>query len=188
MNQTELILKMSDKELKRQLFISQLLFLVISVILSFFLFDSFVQWTALFSFQVKGLVYYGIVGRLIVVFIDVLLMITLPNHYLDDGGINEKLFRHRSVGEIFQMALVISICEEILFRGVLQPSFGLIIASLIFALVPVRYLKKPVLFLSVVLVSFLLGYSFYVTNNLLVPMTAHFLIDFLLGLIIRFRK
>src|SRR5699024_11474282 len=57
---------------------------------------------------------------------------------------------------------------ELLFRGVLQTTFGYIPASVIFALVHVRYLSKPVLLISVLLISFFIGYLFEVTGNLYV--------------------
>ncbi|WP_404453206.1 type II CAAX prenyl endopeptidase Rce1 family protein [Oceanobacillus kapialis] len=49
-------------------------------------------------------------------------------------------------------------------------------------------MKKPVLFISVLLVSFYIGYLFEQTGNLIVTITAHFIVDFLLGLTIRFYK
>lgn len=188
MNQRDLIMSLSDKELKKQLYYSQLLFVFISLLVSFFFFHSLTDWLGLFSFDISEILTYGMTAGLIVVAIDLILMSILPKSAFDDGGINEKLFRSRTIYEIFEISLVVAICEELLFRGAIQTSFGLIFASILFAIVHVRYLKKPVLFISVVTVSFFLGYLYYVTNNLLVPMFAHFLIDFLLGLIIRFRK
>src|SRR5690625_262268 len=88
----------------------------------------------------------------------------------------------------FFISLFVAVFELILFRFVLQTVFGYFIASTIFVLVHVRYLKKPVLFVSVLLLSFYIGYLFEVTGNLFVTMIAHFTIDFLLGLIIRFQK
>src|SRR5690625_3487599 len=98
------------------------------------------------------------------------------------------MFQNRSIGDIFLLALIIAISEELLFRGIIQTTFGYFIASLIFALVHLRYLKKPVLFLSVLLLSFYIGFLFKITGSLLVTITMHFTIDFLLGLMIRFQK
>ena len=61
-------------------------------------------------------------------------MKVLPSHYYDDGGLNERIFRGRSVIEIAVISSVVSIAEEILFRGVIQTHVGLIISSIIFAL------------------------------------------------------
>src|SRR5690625_6203293 len=44
----------------------------------------------------------------------------------DLGGLNEKLFKNSTLGEIFQISLLVSVCEEALFRGLLQTKFGLV--------------------------------------------------------------
>ncbi|HET7578588.1 MAG TPA: CPBP family intramembrane glutamic endopeptidase [Bacillales bacterium] len=105
----------------------------------------------------------------------------------DDGGINERLFSILSVPHVFFATAVIAIVEEGLFRGVLQAHFGLIIASLIFAVLHIRYLQKIVLFIVTVALSFLLGLLFWYTQNLLVCMFVHFVIDFVQGAAIRIR-
>lgn len=187
MRQDELLQKISDKELKISLILSQALFLLISLILSLFFFDHFFDWFDLFKFNSKEIFFYGIIPGIIIVLIDVILINILPARYLDDGGINKRVFKNRSVGDIFFLAFIIATCEELLFRGVFQTTFGFIIASLIFALVHVRYLKKPVLFISVLFISFCIGFLFEITGNLLVTIVMHFTIDFLLGLMIRFQ-
>ncbi|MDY0408336.1 CPBP family intramembrane glutamic endopeptidase [Paracerasibacillus soli] len=93
-----------------------------------------------------------------------------------------------SYPEIFLFTLMIASCEEVLFRGVIQSWFGFIPASIIFAFVHVRYLKKPLLIISIFFVSFYIGYLFELTGNLISVITAHFIVDFLLGLFIYFKK
>lgn len=188
MNQSELIKQISQKQLKQSLFLSQTLFLCIGIILSLFLFDHFFIWFDFFKWDINHLLYYGVLPGLVVVTIDVILIVFLPKRFYDDGGINEKLFKSSSITDVFFIALIVAISEEVLFRGVIQTVFGYVVASTIFALVHVRYLKKPVLLVSVLLLSFYIGYLFEITGNLLVTMLAHFTIDFLLGLIIRFQK
>lgn len=188
MQQNELLQNISDQDLKKSLLLSQGFFLFISLLLSLFIFDHFFDWFQYFTFNVEEIFYYGLIPGLIVVAIDVILMSILPKRYFDDGGINERIFRNRSIPDIFFLALIIAISEELLFRGVIQTTFGYFIASIIFAIVHFRYLKKPVLFASVLLLSFYIGYLFEITGNLIVTITMHFIIDFLLGLIIRFQK
>lgn len=122
-----------------------------------------------------------------IVVVDLILDRMLPKSWLDDGGINERVFKNLSLVELTLLCFVIAVAEELLFRAVLQTAFGLIIASTIFALIHFRYLKKPVLFINVWIVSFLLGVLFHWTGNIGVTIVAHFLIDFLLGLTIRQR-
>lgn len=188
MKQDELLQQMSDEELKKTLILSQGFFLLISILLSLFLFEHISDWTHYFNLNMKEIIYYGLIPGLVVVIIDLLLMNSLPKRFFDDGGINERIFQNRSIADIFILALMIAICEELLFRGVIQTTFGYIIASTIFAIVHIRYLKKPVLFGAVLLLSFYIGFLFEITGNLFVTITMHFTIDFLLGLMIRFQK
>ncbi len=186
MKQAELVKNLTSNQLKESVYLTQIFILILSFILML-LFRSLNEFLLLFVLDFKQLIFLGVFPALIVVFIDLLLDKFLPPSYLDDGGINLKLFKGQSVSSIFVIALVVSISEEVLFRGILQTEFGLIAASLIFALIHFRYLLKPVLFISVLLLSFGLGYLFLVTGNLLVTIVAHFTIDFLLGLFIKFK-
>ncbi|WP_313888844.1 CPBP family intramembrane glutamic endopeptidase [Peribacillus sp. TH24] len=113
------------------------------------------------------------------------MMRVTPSSYQDDGGINERIFSSLSYPMIFVVALVVAISEELLFRGVLQTHLGLLWTSIIFAAVHYRYLFNWFLFLNVLVLSFFIGFLFEWTNNLLVTITAHFLIDFILGVLIR---
>jgi hypothetical protein len=188
LKQSEIIEQLSDEELKQQLFLSQGLFILLSLILSFFLFDHVTDWLLYFNWEPKQIFLYGVIPGLIIVLIDIILILALPKRYYDDGGINERVFKGKSVCYIFILSLTVAFAEEVLFRGVLQTTFGYLIASTVFALVHVRYLTKPVLLISVLFVSFFIGYLFEFTGNLLVTITAHFIVDFLLGLFIRFQR
>lgn len=188
MKQSEIIKQLSDRELKLQLFLSQGIFIVLAVVLSFFFFNEMRQWLLYFSWEPEQIIFYGVIPGLIIVLIDIILIWVLPKRYYDDGGINERVFKGQTVRFVFILSLTVAIAEEILFRGVLQTTFGYIIASTIFALVHIRYLTKPVLFISILFVSFYIGYLFEITGNLLVTITTHFTVDFILGLLIRFQK
>jgi len=76
------------------------------------------------------------------------------------------------------LALMSGIAEEALFRGVLQPRVGLVVASLLFGLahfVPRRELLPWSAF--AVLAGLLFGRLFDATGNLLAPTLAHVLIN-----------
>jgi len=188
MKQNELIKQMTDKELKKQVILSQLIFITIGIILSIFLFEEMSDWLLYFNWNPKEIFYYGAISGLIIVGIDLIIMYIFPERYYDDGGINEKLFKNLSIADIFCVTLIIAVSEEILFRGLVQTTFGYVFASVLFALMHIRYLKKPVLLISVLLISFYIGYLFELTGNLYVTITSHFTVDFLLGLFIRFQK
>lgn len=188
MRQSEILKQLSDEQLTKQLYLSQLLFLLLGFGLSMFFFDSLFDWLNLFSWDIKEIAYYGILSGFIIVIIDLFLTFVLPEHVFDDGGINERIFKNRSVLSIFSIALVVAICEEVLFRGFIQTTFGYIFASTLFVVVHIRYLKKPVLLLAIIFVSFYIGYLFEITENLLVTITTHFIVDFLLGLFVKYYK
>ncbi|WP_217585409.1 CPBP family intramembrane glutamic endopeptidase [Lentibacillus saliphilus] len=186
--QSEIIKQLSDKQLTIQLYMSQGVIFFTAIILSLFLFEDFSRWWTLFDWQLLPIIYYGVGSGLVVVALDIVLMKVFPSRYYDDGGINQRIFQNRSVISIFTIASVVAISEEVLFRGVLQTTLGYVIASTLFALVHIRYLSKPVLFVSILFVSFFIGYIYELTANLWVCIIAHFTVDFLLGLLIRFRK
>lgn len=188
MKQSEIIKLLSDRELKKQLILSQFLFLAASILLSYFLFDSLDDWLLLFEWDPKQLFIFGLLPGLLVVLFNLALEMVVPERHLDDDGINKRIFGSQSVPFIIVFSLLIALSEEMLFRGLIQTVFGYVFASLFFAFIHFRYLKKPVLLLSVLAVSFLIGYLYELTGNLLVTITAHFTVDALLGLVIRYRK
>lgn len=185
MKQADIIKQMSSKELMYQLILTQFIILMISIVLSIFLFDQFSDWLHYFKLNGTEILLYGVIPGVLIVIIDLILMIFLPKRFYDDGGINEKVFKNRPIKEIFLISFVVAIAEEMLFRGVIQTTFGYVIASIVFALIHIRYLTKPVLLISVLLISFYIGYLFVLTENLLVTITAHFIVDFLLGIVIQ---
>ncbi|TFJ93789.1 CPBP family intramembrane metalloprotease [Lentibacillus salicampi] len=188
MKQSEIVKQLTDKELTKQLIFSQLLLLLLSILLSFLLFDNIAGWLDYFSLDMRDFFYYGVLTGIVIVVLDLMLMYIFPKKYYDDGGINDRIFKNRSIKGIFGIALLVAITEELLFRGLIQASFGYVAASTLFALVHIRYLKKPVLLVSVLVVSFYIGYIFVLTENLVVTIIAHFTVDFVLGMIIRFQK
>ncbi|ESU30318.1 hypothetical protein G3A_22260 [Bacillus sp. 17376] len=183
----ETVAGLTEKELLFHLVATQILLLTISTILGMILFDSFAEFKGLFIWADWNILSIGLVAGLAVVALDFNLMKYLPKSHYDDGGLNERIFRNRSVFQIMLIAAMVAISEEILFRGVIQTNTGLIISSLIFAVVHYRYLFNWFLFTNIILLSFLIGYIYMMTNNLVVTILMHFIIDFILGLIIKIR-
>ncbi|OLS40204.1 CPBP family intramembrane glutamic endopeptidase [Bacillus sp. MRMR6] len=184
---TELINGLTDKELLFHLYMTQLILLVMSIILGFLLYDrySFLQNTDITDPRIFTI---GIPAGIAVVLLDILLMRYLPPSFYDDGGLNERIFRNRNVLHIAFIAAFVAFSEELLFRGVIQTKVGLIVASIIFAIIHYRYLFNWFLFSNIVLLSFLIGFIYDWTNNLAITIVMHFTIDFLLGLYIKCKK
>lgn len=187
-NYAGIIKQLTDKELLFHLYLTQIILLTISSFLGMILFDSFRDFLGLFQWNDKKIFIIGGAAGLAVVLLDCLLMKLLPPSYYDDGGLNERIFRDRSVLHIAFIAAVVAFSEELLFRGIIQTHVGLVISSLIFAVVHYRYLFNWFLFLNVIVLSFFIGYIFLLTDNLVVTIFMHFIIDFLLGIILKYRK
>ncbi|RXJ03903.1 CPBP family intramembrane metalloprotease [Anaerobacillus alkaliphilus] len=188
MKQSELIKKMTDKEILVNLYITQLFMVLLAFILAWFMFESWSDLFQLFKWDPFSIFILGGGSALIIILFELILEKVLPKGMLDDGGINERVFQNRSVAHIFLLSIFIAFSEELLFRGVLQTHFGIISASVLFAIIHVRYLNKIVLFTITVGLSFYLGWLYMITENLLVPIFTHFTIDFVLGCILSCRK
>ncbi|GHH98151.1 type II CAAX endopeptidase family protein [Neobacillus kokaensis] len=183
----EIISSLSDKELLQHLYLTQIIILVISLFLGWILFDdlSFLNY---FRLNDPNIFKIGFVAGIAVVLFDILLMKWLPRHFYDDGGLNERIFKHRNIFHIFFIAAVVAICEELLFRGIIQTKVGLVLASIIFAIIHYRYLFNWFLFVNIVSLSFVIGVIYQWTENFAVTIMMHFVIDLLLGIYIKFTR
>ncbi|MCM3692880.1 CPBP family intramembrane glutamic endopeptidase [Neobacillus niacini] len=182
----ELIKGLTDRELLFHLYMTQIILLVITIGLGILLFDQFSFMKAI-DFSDKKIFLIGVPAGVAVVILDILLMKWLPSSYYDDGGLNNRIFKNRSILHIAWIAAVVAISEELLFRGVIQTKVGLILASLIFAIIHYRYLFNWFLFTNIVILSFFIGYMYEWSNNLALTIVMHFTIDFLLGIYIKYR-
>jgi uncharacterized protein len=183
----DLINGLTDKDLLFHLYMTQVILCVISFLLGFIFFDhfSYLDSISLRDFQIISI---GFPAGLAVVTADILLMKWLPSSFYDDGGLNERIFRNRNIIHIFFIALFVAFSEELLFRGIIQTKVGLILASIIFAIIHYRYLFNWFLFVNIVVLSFFIGLIFEWTDNLAVTIVMHFVIDFLLGVYIKFKR
>ncbi|MNP75377.1 CAAX amino terminal protease self- immunity [compost metagenome] len=83
---------------------------------------------------------------------------------------------------------MVAVCEELLFRGAIQHTFGPYWTSILFAVIHVRYLRHWIPTAWVFLSSYGLGYIYIHTGTLWAPILCHFLIDLFSGLVIRYRR
>ncbi|WP_174734045.1 CPBP family intramembrane glutamic endopeptidase [Mesobacillus harenae] len=184
---TELINQLSDRELLFHLYATQVLLVVLSLIFGFFLFNDFTEFLQLFNWNDINILLIGGSAALLIVATDLFLMKVLPEKSYDDGGLNKRIFSNKKILHIAFIAAIVALGEEIFFRGVIQTHFGLLISSTIFALVHYRYLFNWFLFLNIILLSFFIGFIYLWTENLSVTIFMHFLIDFLLGVYIKYK-
>jgi len=132
--------------------------------------------------------YWGLgLGSLVIV-VDLLVSRFVPDEAGDDGGINERIFKNRPWWHVILLSFIVSVCEETLFRGGIQHSFGPYWTSILFAAIHVRYLKHWIPTGLVFSISYGLGWIYEHTGTLWAPIVAHFAIDAVMGFIIKYRR
>lgn len=179
--------QLDDRVLLLNLYITQALTLIIGLVWVIF------QGQNLFSLltipsDVSNVLMWGAGLVLAAVSADLILSRFVPEELADDGGINEKIFANRPVWHIAVICLVVGFCEELLFRVALQHAFGPYWTSIIFAAIHVRYLKHWIPTGLVFSISYGLGYIYIETGTIWTPIFAHFLFDFIMGLMIKYRR
>lgn len=178
--------ELDDRTLLLNLYLTQILTLTVGCI--WILFSRRNPIKILYFPETLEPLLWGAGLAIIVVIVDLLVSRFVPDEATDDGGINERLFRKRPFWHIFVIALIVAICEEMLFRGAVQHTLGIYWTSVLFAAIHVRYLRHWVPTLMVFSISYALGTIYEWTGSLWAPITAHFFIDFIMGLILRYRR
>ena len=114
--------------------------------------------------------------------IGALWLLLSPEEAAQIGGLNEILLgSFDTVGEWLVLAAAAGLSEELLFRGALQPIFGIVPTSLIFAVSHVQYGLSPAT-LTVFLLSVVLG-IIRKRSNTTVAILVHAGYNFVLGLL-----
>ncbi|QWU14664.1 hypothetical protein SAMN04487895_106187 [Paenibacillus sophorae] len=131
---------------------------------------------------------WGLGLAVIMLVVDFVLTYIVPEQTMDDGGINELLFRKRPLWHIVLIAAIVSICEELLFRGAIQYAFGPYWTSILFAIIHVRYLRHWIPTGWVFASSYGLGLIYIYSGTIWAPILCHFIIDLFSGLVIRYRR
>ncbi|MNI28546.1 CAAX amino terminal protease self- immunity [compost metagenome] len=177
---------LDDRSLLLNLGITQLITLLIGLIIIFFQtnrllpqFNLDAGWAVLI---------WGVLFALAVLAGDLLISRWVPKEVSDDGGINQLLFGKRSLWQIAVISLIVAICEEVLFRGAIQYAWGPYWTSILFAAIHIRYLQHWLMTGMVFSISYGLGWIYEQTGSLWTPIIAHFVIDFVMGCIIRYSK
>ncbi|WP_166239294.1 CPBP family intramembrane glutamic endopeptidase [Paenibacillus turpanensis] len=178
--------EIDDRTLMLNLYATQAITLVLGVVLILFQGRNPVQ--LLFFPSGWHVWLWGALFAAAVIVVDILISKWVPEEVTDDGGVNARLFQNRSILHIVVISFVVSICEEMLFRGAIQHAFGPYWTSILFAAIHVRYLRHWLLTGLVFGISYGLGWIYVQTESLWAPITAHFVIDTIMGLIIRYRK
>jgi membrane protease YdiL (CAAX protease family) len=100
-------------------------------------------------------------------------------------AINIYLIENFSLPELFLIFLSGAGTEEILFRGVIQPYWGVWLTSLLFALIHFRYIRKFYLLLEVFLMGMILGYAYVIVQSVWIPACCHWAVNYVTAMLIK---
>jgi hypothetical protein len=179
--------ELDGKTILLNLLITQLLTFVAGAAIILFQEDN--SWRNLFAVgNIGSAVGWGAAFAAVVLLADYAISRRVPEDVVDDGGINRLIFADRPLWLIAAISLTVAFCEELLFRGAIQHAFGPYWTSILFAAVHFRYLRHWLTTGLVFGISYGLGWIFVRTGTLWTTIIAHFIIDFVMGCIIRYRR
>jgi membrane protease YdiL (CAAX protease family) len=177
--------KIDDRTLIANLYGTQLIILIVALVL--LLIQGRNPIALLTPINTQQAILWGIGLALAVLLANSILSRWVPEEIADDGGINEKIFKSRPIWHIALLSLVVAICEELLFRGAIQHWLGAYWTSILFATLHLRYLRHWLMTGLVFSISYGLGWIYVQSGTIWSPIAAHFLIDFVMGLVIRYQ-
>lgn len=97
----------------------------------------------------------------------------------------------RALADMYSLSFMVgyffinAFMEEVLFRGALQCSIGLLPAAIIFTLVHVSYYKKPLMLVEVFVLGLFIGFLFEMTQSLWITTIAHTFYNWMLMWLIK---
>ncbi|QIC04510.1 CPBP family intramembrane metalloprotease [Brevibacillus sp. 7WMA2] len=186
MNRKNELDQLDDRTLLLNLWLTQGIVLLIALLGSWFLYTKTEFWQLLLTMHPSYLG-YAVLLIVLVVASNIIIEKTVPPSWIDDGGMNERIFRSLSIPTTFLLCVAVGISEEWLFRGVIHELIGNVWTSILFTAIHFRYLQKPILIGMVFLTSYLLGILFTWTNSLITVMFVHATINFVLALFLKYK-
>lgn len=96
----------------------------------------------------------------------------------------ELIIKPLILPDLIWLGLLPGLSEELLFRGVMLPALGfnlfaVTISSILFGVLHLSGIQNWPYAVWATIVGFILGYSVYITGNLLVPIVAHIFTNFI---------
>ena len=95
----------------------------------------------------------------------------------------KALFSHMQIMDIVVISALAGFAEELLFRGILQVKFGIVLASVIFGIL---HCLTPAYFIVATIMGFYLGAVYHYHQSILVPIQLHFVYDFCVLVYLRY--
>ena len=168
-----------DKDAVRKVTLLQFALIAVGVTIGFILHYFLVvrpngAWIGLWPIAKSTIAWVWLIPGTIIPLLLVLLLFKLvPSmDYLYDENI-------RTLADLYSLAFMVpyflinAFMEEIIFRGALQCTIGLLPTAILFTVVHVSYYKKPLMLAHVFLMGLMIGVLFLLTESLWICTIAH---------------
>ncbi|ARF15617.1 CAAX protease [Sporosarcina ureae] len=172
---------------------SSLSLLCIAVLFGLVVYDVLtIQSLLSFNKPIESIVITGIASIALLLF-GVVLTFSIPSNSID--GMN-KTYQDGSLSSLFIFMFLAALFEEVLFRGIIQNLFfvytgnqwvAILSATLLFLVFHIQYFKKPMMLMNITIPSIVFGWIYVKTNNLLVPVFVHFLMNFGMTILFKYK-
>ena len=170
----------------KHLYLNQGLILLIALITVyvFYIRQGYSWFTLFYGANLWTALIYGTAVAVVLIVLQIAITY-LPEKLWEDDGTN-LIFYRMPYHHLLPIMALGAVAEEVLFRLAIQtglmiltnvPLLAIVVSSLVFSLAHVRYLKKPVLFLSVYGMSIGLGGLYWWTNNIWSVVWSHFIVN-----------
>jgi hypothetical protein len=124
----------------------------------------------------------GIILAILIIIASAIITKVWPQYRISAEKYLDFVISPLAMPDLIWVGLLPGLSEELLFRGVMIPALGydwfaLIISSVLFGVLHLNDRESWYYVTWAVIIGFVLGYSVYLTGNLLVPVVAHILIN-----------
>ncbi|PIC99571.1 CPBP family intramembrane glutamic endopeptidase [Sporosarcina sp. P29] len=158
-------------------------FICFAVIFAFVIFDVLaIQNVLSFDKPIESIM-IALVSSVALLIFGVVLAFAIPSHYIDDTN---KTYQDHSLTSIITFMFIAALFEETLFRGIIQnllyistnvQGIAIVLTTLLFLIIHIQYFKKPMMLVTICIPSLVLGWIYFKTNNILVPVFVHFIMN-----------
>lgn len=162
-------------------------------ILLFMVIEDYLALSSVLSFnEVSKMIIVIIFASIVLTLYGVLLTYLTSAEHINDTN---KGYQNNSIFVIVSFMFVAALFEELLFRGIIQNVLfltlelqwlAIILTAFLFVAFHIQYYRKPWMLLNITVPSLVLGWSYFYTDNLLVPLFIHFVNNVGITLLFKF--
>lgn len=162
-------------------------------ILLFMVIEDYLALSSVLSFnEVSKMIIVIIFASIVLTLYGILLTYLTSAEHINDTN---KGYQNNSIFVIVSFMFVAALFEELLFRGIIQNVLfltlelqwlAIILTAFLFVAFHIQYYRKPWMLLNITVPSLVLGWSYFYTDNLLVPLFIHFVNNVGITLLFKF--